>query len=121
MDQVPQCSWAGTLVLCWKGNDYAEITNWISIAEVIERKLWVMYLAGLISQISARGLLRILERLGILERLQDHLEVTNYFLIHKSKRGSKQNFGWSKASAYSSDEFLRDPLRLCGEYVRTNI
>ena len=61
-----------------KRNDYAEVANSISIGEVIERKLWVMYLAGLISQISVRGLLRILERLGILEKSRDELEVTNY-------------------------------------------
>ena len=43
--------------------------------------------------------------------------MTNYFLIHKSKRGSKQNFGWSKASAYSSDDFLCVSLRASAVYM----
>ena len=52
---------------CGKRNDYAEEASSNSIAEVIEGKLWAMYLAGLISRISAKELLLILERLRILE------------------------------------------------------
>lgn len=64
---------------CGKRNDYAEEASSNSIAEVIEGKLWAMYLAGLISRISAKGLLLILERLRILEKLRGQLEVTDYF------------------------------------------
>ena len=63
---------------CAERNDYAEVANSISIAEVIERKVWVIYLGGLISRISGRGLLRILERLGNLEKSRDDLEVIDY-------------------------------------------
>jgi hypothetical protein len=62
-----------------KRNDYAEHANSISIAEVIEGKLWVIYPAGLISRISATGHLRILERLRILEKLRSKLEVSGCF------------------------------------------
>lgn len=71
MDQVQQCSELGTLVPCQKRNDYAEEAVSISIAEVIERKLWAIYVVGLIFRISAKGLLLNLERLGILEKLRD--------------------------------------------------
>ena len=77
MDHVQQSSAHGELVLLLKGNDYAAEAGSITIAKVVERKVWVIYIAGLIFRISARGLLRILERLGILEKLRDVFEVTN--------------------------------------------
>ena len=70
MDHVQQSSVHGELVPLLKRNDYAEEAGSITIAKVVERKLWVIYIAGLIFRISARGLLRNLERLGILEKLR---------------------------------------------------
>jgi len=70
MDHVQQCFGTWGVGAIWKRNDYAEEAGSISIAEVIERKLWVIYIAGLIFRMSAGGLLRNLERLGILEKLR---------------------------------------------------
>ena len=71
--------WVGTLVHAGRRNDYAEEASSNSIDEVIEGKLWAMYPAGLIYRISAKGLLLILERLRILEKLWSKIDVTNCF------------------------------------------